>query len=213
MPRSVRRDKVMFLTAIYDHGSRLDIPPRMKYSNIIDSDSLPNNRTKETKRSEPDPTVHNIPSSHWPQKDTPILPIDSSANEVWNSCMQGSRRKNYRRAGNSSNSALNDTKSEDSDRNANFVSDNYEVRKILHKLERLSPDQREIVLRDIRPEEYTTEDYLLIRSTCEERAREYLQTLRNVFMEKGLGEPPETEDPVVLSREINRRMRLAMLGY
>lgn len=36
----------------------------------------------ENKCTKPDPSVHNIPPSHWPPKDTPILPISSSANEV-----------------------------------------------------------------------------------------------------------------------------------
>lgn len=36
----------------------------------------------ENKFTKPDPSVHNIPPSHWPPKDTPILPISSSANEV-----------------------------------------------------------------------------------------------------------------------------------
>lgn len=36
----------------------------------------------ENKCTKPDPSVHNIPPSHWPPKDTPIIPISSSANEV-----------------------------------------------------------------------------------------------------------------------------------
>ncbi|XP_052701980.1 uncharacterized protein LOC128178721 [Crassostrea angulata] len=217
MPRSVpRNEKVMFLTAIYDHGCRLEIPPRMKYSNVIDSDSLPKSRKKgENKCTKPDPSVHNIPPSHWPPKDTPILPISSSANEVWNSCTRESRRRNYRRTDNLSNRALGDGQREDQVQlDPNFsASDNYEVRRILHKLERLPPDQRKLVIDDIRPEDFSSQEYARIRAINGDRAKDYLHTIKNVFVEKGFGQAPETDDPAVLSRELKRRTRFAMLGY
>uniref|UniRef100_K1Q254 Uncharacterized protein n=1 Tax=Magallana gigas TaxID=29159 RepID=K1Q254_MAGGI len=127
---------------------------------------------RENKCTKPDPSVHNIPPSHWPPKDTPILPISSSANEVWNSCTRESRRRNYRRTDNLSNSALGDGQREDQvqlDPNEKY----------LHKLERLPPDQRKLVIDDIRPEDFSSQEYARIRAINGDRAKNYLHKSGN----------------------------------
>lgn len=55
------------------------------------------------------------------------------------------------------------------------ASDNYEVRRILHKLERLPPDQRKLVIDDIRPEDFSSQEYARIRAINGDRAKDYLQ--------------------------------------
>lgn len=124
------------------------------------------------------------------------------------------------------------------------------MRRILHKLERLPPDQRKLVIDDIRPEDFSSQEYARIRAINGDRAKDYLHVsiailtyivheyllyilkyvwcltekvtiphafldnkLKNVFVEKGFGQAPETDDPAVLSRELKRRTRFAMLGY
>lgn len=54
------------------------------------------------------------------------------------------------------------------------ASDNYEVRRILHKLERLPPDQRKLVIDDIRPEDFSSQEYARIRAINGDRAKDYL---------------------------------------
>lgn len=58
--------------------------------------------------------------------------------------------------------------------NSFSASDNYEVRRILHKLERLPPDQRKLVIDDIRPEDFSSQEYARIRAINGDRAKDYL---------------------------------------
>ncbi|XP_052058055.1 uncharacterized protein LOC127698581 [Mytilus californianus] len=188
-------EKIRFLQSVSTNKEVLPLPEKMLPTNIIQHESLPKATERKGKRPAPNPSVYDFPKEYWPSSDTELVPADMSANQLLMECSREKRRKKE----NHSNSAVEPHLS------------SLDLVNALRRTERLPIVFLKQNLSIVK-QALSYPDSTIFEQKITEKRKTFVETLKDVFAERNIGDSPDIDCPEQLTREIGRRLRLCLMG-